>query len=239
MDRIIYLVSANYVSAGTFRRLAVQLEESAPCFAQAIRLEGTGAGVWQALDAAKTEGATRIELRPVGLPFSESLARWLPGAVGSWLAQQTDTFDVFLADVVQEDVAVVRTAARARVALRRIEPTPLGHKGKGWDAPPAFKHHLLVCAGPRCHLLDAPSLADALKHEINAAALSRDCLVTTTGCLFPCNQGPVAVHYPIGDWYRLPDISAVRRFVSEVLGQGAALAHFRIHQTGARTHEDA
>ncbi|WP_443089953.1 (2Fe-2S) ferredoxin domain-containing protein, partial [Yoonia sp.] len=62
-------------------------------------------------------------------------------------------------------------------------------------------------------------------------------LVTTTGCLFPCNQGPSLVHYPAGHWYRIPDASALRRFVSEALVAGRILSDLHYHTTGA-VYED-
>ncbi len=234
VTHIIYLLSASYVSAGKFGRLAAKLEAAAPAPAKAIRLEGRGEGLWAALDGARTSGATRIELRPVGLPFSQSLERWLPRAAGAWLARQADPHAITIefAMAPQEDLSVVETAARAKVPLRRVEPTPGGHRGKGWDAPPAFRHHILVCTGPRCHLHDAPSLIDALKQELAAAGLSQDCLVTSTGCLFPCNKGPVLVHYPAGHWYRVADLGDVRRFVTQAIARGMPIKDLIHHQSG-------
>ncbi|WP_170331957.1 (2Fe-2S) ferredoxin domain-containing protein [Ruegeria arenilitoris] len=239
MDAFIYLISANYVSQSRFRHLANALIEAAPTEARAVRLEASGDGLWHALDDLTEQGAKRIELRPIGLPFSQSLENWLPNAAASWLHRRTITApELFFAKPLQMDSDVIRAAANADVLLKPIRPKPSGELGKGWDSPPAFRHHLLVCAGPRCHLKDAPNLVDALKKELGHAGKSSECLVATTGCLFPCNAGPVIVHYPHGDWYRVENLDDIRTFVSQALCAGTTPRSLLIHQTGD-THEPA
>ncbi|KAJ55816.1 hypothetical protein ACMU_08560 [Actibacterium mucosum KCTC 23349] len=237
MDAYIYLISATYVSQSRFLQLAKALEGAAPVPAKAVRLEATGNAMWRVLDTFTAQGAQRIELRPVGLPFSQSLEKWLPGAAGSWLCQQGPNAPaLFLAGPADLDHLVVQSAATAQVPLTPVHPQPHGEIGKGWDHPPAFRHHLLVCAGPRCHLKDAPNLVDALKAELGRANLGADCLITTTGCLFPCNNGPVIVHYPQGHWYRLTDTNDIRTFVAQALRGGRTPQNLLIHKTG-ETHE--
>ncbi len=233
MQARLYLVSANKVSESKFRQLATALEASAPCAALTIRLENSGDGLWAALDQLTQKGADRIELRPIGLPFSQSLETWLPGAAGSWLAQhEGDAPDLFMAQSPQADRDAIASMATANVALRPIQAKPNGELGKGWDQPPDFRHHLLVCTGPRCHVKNAPNLALALKAELGKARMTADCLVTTTGCVFPCNAGPVIVHYPHGNWYRISDLADLRTFVAQALRQGDIPQHLLIHQTG-------
>lgn len=239
MDARIYLISASYVSQSRFRALAGGLVAAAPCTADAVRLEASGGGLWQALDNMAAQGAARIELRPVGLPFSQSLEAWLPGAVGAWLARQDGARpEILLAAAPQADETVLHRVARAQVDLTPVRPQPDGELGKGWDSPPGHRHHLLVCTGPRCHLKDAPSLLEALKAELGRARIAAQCLVTSTGCLFPCNSGPVVVHYPKGNWYRVRDLAEVRRLVADALCAGTAPDDLLIRQSG-ETHEFA
>lgn len=237
MDATLYLISAQYVSARRFGALADALVAACPGPARAVRLEGAGDGLWAALDVLAGQGARRVELRPIGLPFSQSLERWLPKAAGRWQSQHPDVA-LLWAKPLDADPAVIAAAARAQVDLTPVRPDPHGHIGKGWDKPPAMRHHILVCAGPRCHLHDAPGLAETLKHEIGRAGIAEKCLVTTTGCLFPCNQGPALVHYPAGHWYRIPDQDAVRRFVSQALVAGQSPHDLLFHTTG-ETYETA
>lgn len=237
MEATLYLISGSYVSARRANTLIARLEAMAPGLARAIRLESDGAGLWAALDALRDQGAATITLRPVGLPFSQSLERWLPGAAASWLDRQPAPAPALrIAGSVEDCPTTLAAAARADVPVYDIAPQRDGHIGKGWDDVPPMRHHLLVCAGPRCHLRDAPALADVLKTELGRAGIADECLITTTGCAFPCNRGPVVVHYPAGDWYRLPDSAAVRRFAG-ALASGKRLTEFHFHTTGDPAHE--
>lgn len=228
MQATLYLISQAYVSAGRMARMTETLLAATPGKAAVVRLEREGAGLWRALDALAAEGAREITLRPLGLPVSQSLLAWLPGAAGEWLSRAGNTaITLWMAEEAAADGGVLTTIATGTPARVAIPPDPQGAMGKGWDAPPAHRHHILVCTGPRCHLRDAPDLAAILKSEIGRAGLDRDCLVTTTGCLFPCNAGPSLVVYPLGDWFSLPDAAAVRAFVQTVLRNGAPLPQYQ------------
>ena len=68
-------------------------------------------------------------------------------------------------------------------------------------------HHILVCCSFRvggeakgaCHKKDSPSLLPYLEEEILDRGL--DALVSSTGCMKQCEDGPVLVVYPEGHWY--------------------------------------
>ena len=72
-----------------------------------------------------------------------------------------------------------------------------------------------------------------LKDELKAAGVFDRCLTTRTGCIYPCNRGPVLALYPHGHWYRLPDVAATRRFVREVLVDGGTADDLRFHTAKA------
>jgi (2Fe-2S) ferredoxin len=69
------------------------------------------------------------------------------------------------------------------------------------------KHHFFVCASFRvsgepqgvCHKKEATNLLQYLENEILDRGL--DAVVSSTGCLKMCTQGPVMVEYPTGRWY--------------------------------------
>ena len=107
----------------------------------------------------------------------------------------------------------------------------------GWTDPPDFDFHLLVCTGPRCQMRDASSLSHILKAECAEAGIAKRCLTTTTGCIFPCNKGPVVAVYPQGDWFHVPDRTAARRLVREVLCEGFTLPDLHFH-TARRARAD-
>ncbi|MBB5720568.1 (2Fe-2S) ferredoxin [Loktanella ponticola] len=234
MQATLYLISQSYVSGRNLRGVMDGLCAATSGRAEAVRLERDGENMWQALSRLTSEGACEITLRPVGLPFSQSLMKWLPGAVGEWLARDENAgCTLWLADDSATDTDILTAIAHAPVSRTQVQPKIQGSMGNGWDAPPAHAHHILVCNGPRCHLRDAPDLLGLLKAEINRLSIGDNCLLTSTGCLFPCNTGPVVVVYPRGDWFRLPDAAAVRRFADVVLRQNKALPEFQTFKTGA------
>lgn len=212
------LVSASYVSNRKFAALAQALMAASQVPCNVVRLEHTGDNMFDALDAASAQGAQKIVLRPVGIPFSQSLRKWVPNAAGDWLARQPeDTIQLAIADDLDEDLELLKLVANRPYQTAPIEAKIDGMSGKGWDAPPSFEHHLLVCTGPRCHMRGSFGLLAPLKDAIDKAGLSSKCLIASTGCLFPCNNGPVLVHYPKGDWYQLNSAQDVATFVNEVL----------------------
>lgn len=69
-------------------------------------------------------------------------------------------------------------------------------------------HHIFVCSSFRvngeakgvCQKKDSGSLIQYLEDEISDRGL--DALVSTTGCLNLCNNGPVMMIYPDNYWYK-------------------------------------
>ncbi len=83
----------------------------------------------------------------------------------------------------------------------------------------AYRRHVLICTGPKC-CSDAEGLAAwetlkaALKDTGNA------CFRTKVGCLRVCAEGPIAVVYPEGTWYRNMTAERIPQLVAEHLQQG-------------------
>jgi (2Fe-2S) ferredoxin len=68
-------------------------------------------------------------------------------------------------------------------------------------------HHILVCASFRgteakgkCIKKESMQLIPYLEEEITDRGMSA--MVSSTGCLKLCEEGPVLVVYPEGYWYR-------------------------------------
>lgn len=218
-DAILYLITQPYLSAKRLRALTNGLVSATSVPSAVARMEGVGQGVMSSLDGLVANGARSILVQPVGLPFSDSLAAWLPGALAHWLAQdRPEQINLTLASdqVGQQDVLdVVARSARDGVAQAQpIDPADASIDNPGWQEPPPFKHHLLVCSGPRCTFRETGTVRQALEAELRRAGIADDCLVTLTGCMFPCNQGPIVAQYPAGRWYRLQSPSDVARFAT-------------------------
>lgn len=234
-DAILFLVSQPYLSGRRLKALQSGLTRACPIPCAVVRMEGKNAGPMTALDALVGEGARSILVQPVGIPFSDSLFAWLPGALSHWQRERgrTDVHLTLARDQI-EDTAVLTALATSSLGnadtATPIDPAQGSIDGAGWDEVPSFKHHLLVCNGPRCNFREAGPLRTVLAEELARQGMARDCLVATTGCLFPCNNGPVVAHYPAGRWYRLANPAEVSRFVSTVIKAGEPLPECVIHE---------
>lgn len=234
-DSILFLVSQPYLKGRRLKALQAGLTRACPVPCAVVRMEGREAGPMSALDALAAQGARNILVQPVGIPFSDSLFAWLPGALAHWQRKSAIAgMRLRLAQDQIEDEAVLSALAASALdkaeTAAPIDPDKGSIDGAGWDEVPAFRHHLLVCTGPRCNFRESGPLRTVLAEELARAGLARECLVATTGCLFPCNRGPVVAHYPSGHWYRLADQSAVARFVATVLKRGQPLPDLLIHE---------
>ncbi|TVT76937.1 MAG: (2Fe-2S) ferredoxin domain-containing protein [Denitromonas halophila] len=97
-----------------------------------------------------------------------------------------------------------------------------------------YKHHLLVCTGPRCTPNDE---SDALFHRLGdvlkAAGLTTgEARVkrTRTGCFAACQGGPVMCIQPDGVWYYNVTPANLQRIVTEHLLGGAAVEELVFHR---------
>ena len=78
------------------------------------------------------------------------------------------------------------------------------------------KHHILICTSSRiagdpvgaCTRRNSSELIQYIESEITDRALD-GILVTNTGCLKVCDDGPVMVIYPEGHWYGKLDEAAI------------------------------
>lgn len=231
-DWILFACSVANLSKGGFQRLELICAGATDRPHMLVRLEDMGRSLFEALDEMRRGGARTIRLQPIGLPFPESLLAWLPGALASW--QERPVNSAVSVSIGPEPARAGGAAAKMLKRVLALHARPLDNTapslGKpGWQDPPDFDFHLLVCTGPRCHVRDGASLSHMLKAECAEAGIAGRCLTTTTGCMFPCNRGPMIAVYPQGDWFHLPDRAAVRRFVREVLCEGRALPEFHFH----------
>lgn len=165
----------------------------------------------EALQQCAETGARQIVVQPIFLPADYNLQRWLAKVIMRWYSQWTGAaVEVCLADSLGDhpalQTAVIEAVQAVQPYLRNVADTPPDNwenDPAGWSNIPAHTHHVFFCQGPRCTALGAAELAVCLRQCLkeHQSSPNQRVLVTQSGCLYPCNLGPLMVVYPEGTWY--------------------------------------
>ena len=214
--------------------LACRLRSACPeWLVEVAILEQGGPSLPQALDACQQASAGTIVVLPVFLPLENATRNWLRFLARRWLERLPAPARVLLAgpfdnpgnlaNAVMEsvDLALQSGAAVATANDQAGAPDP------DWSVIPPHSYHVLFCQGPRCTAAGAAEVGAWLRMRLKDAGLDRGpgyVLAARTGCLYPCNLGPVMVVYPDGTWYCGLDEDAVSRIVDRHFVNGEPLS---------------
>ncbi len=100
-----------------------------------------------------------------------------------------------------------------------------------------FKYHIFFCTNRRedgsacCANADAQAMRDFAKQRTKALGIAgrEGCVrVNSAGCLNRCGEGPVAVVYPDGVWYRYASRDDVNEIVEEHLLHGRVVERLKL-----------
>ena len=83
-----------------------------------------------------------------------------------------------------------------------------------------YRAHVLVCAGAGCVSSGCHAVKDALNESLAVNGLNEEVRVLETGCMGPCDMGPVLVVYPEGVFYRRVTPEGATQIVEEHLLKG-------------------
>lgn len=217
-------------SAKELSSLAGSLRSAGPeWLIEVALLEQGGPSLPQALDACRQAGAGTIVVLPVFLPLESATRNWLRFLARRWLERSHVPVRVLLAGPFDNPRNLVDAAAESvALALQSGAPVATANEQTGapdpdWSVIPPHSHHVLFCQGPRCTAAGAAELGAYLRKRLKDEGLDSGpghVLAARTGCLYPCNLGPVMVVYPEGTWYCGLDEDAVSRIVESHFRKG-------------------
>jgi (2Fe-2S) ferredoxin len=184
-------------------------------------LQGGEPSLTRLLDELHADGVTQVRLEPVSTDDLTYARSWVGRVAAHWHRQQVDP-------------PVLHFGSRTITGREAPLSSP------AWERPPAHRHHLLLCRGPRCSARGSDATYRALVGAVVEHGLTDDdVLMAQTGCLFPCNHGPVAVVHPDGAWYGPLTPDDTDRLVREHLVAGRPLADLRLETETASIEGEA
>jgi (2Fe-2S) ferredoxin len=173
-------------------------------------LEQGGPSLPDALEACRKAGVEQIIVLPAFIPLEVATRNWLRFVARRWLDETGAPVRVVFADSLADHPGtgeaakeLVRQASQRGVSLASIGQNP-GTPEPDWSVIPPHNYHVLFCHGPRCAAAGAADLGAFFRKRLSDTGMdegSGQVLAARTGCLYPCNLGPVMVVYPDGIWY--------------------------------------
>ncbi len=88
-----------------------------------------------------------------------------------------------------------------------------------------YRSHVLVCAGAGCVSSGCKAVEDALVAEVKKLGLEKEVRIVETGCMGPCDLGPVIVVYPEGVFYKKVKPQDAVEIANEHLLKGRLVEH--------------
>ena len=97
-----------------------------------------------------------------------------------------------------------------------------------------YRSHVLVCAGAGCVSSGCKAVESALIDGLKRFNLEKEVRVVETGCMGPCDMGPILVVYPEGVFYRKVKPEDVGDIVEQHLLKGRIVERLLYTTPGTR-----
>lgn len=88
---------------------------------------------------------------------------------------------------------------------------------------------MLICCGSGCVSAGALKIKEKIHEALTAKGLSNEINIIETGCMGPCDYGPVMVVYPEGVFYKKVTLEDVEELVEEHFVKGRPLKRLMLH----------
>ena len=205
-------------------------------------LEQGGPSVADALATVASAGVEKVVVLPAFMPLENATRNWLRFVARRWREQTGAQVEVVIAEPLAGQTGVKDAAARlvSEAALVPSPPVYRDHREgtpvPDWSVIPPHNYHVLFCNGPRCTAAGAADLAAFLRKRLKEEGLEEGpghVLAARTGCLYPCNLGPVMVVYPEGTWYCGLDQSVLLEIVERHFLHGETVASHALRPSPA------
>lgn len=205
------------------------------CVVAEAVVDREGPSLPKALEACAGGGFGRVVVVPASFSVDRALLRWLEKVARRWARGREGTVpEVVFARSIAEHRVVMEALREVVAGVEGGEGTPARPSGSledpaGWSVIPPHERHVLTCTGPRCTARGAWRLWERLGRRLNEVrpeGRGEDVLVARTGCLYPCNVGPMMVVYPEGSWHCVVDERAVDEIVEGHLVAGVTVREY-------------
>lgn len=198
----------------------------------------TGPSIPDVLDGLVARGVRAALVIPVAFPADPTMTAWLAGALSAWrLEHAGGDFDLRVGPPVEQfldvDAAVSAALAAPPEKIRDIATVKPSMGKPGWTDVPEHARQVFFCLGSRCAHRKALPLYQHMRtlmkgvRPLNSGPQRAMCV--RTGCLYPCNQGPLLIVQPDGVWYGNLDEQLLERIVHEHLLEGRPVKEAIVH----------
>lgn len=121
-----------------------------------------------------------------------------------------------------DELAKIKESRRAALKIREGVPSA------------TEKAHVMMCGGAGCISSKCLDVVDAMKEALSKNGIADQVQIILTGCMGPCDMGPVAIVYPDATFYRRLKPKDAEAIVEEHIMKGNIVQRLLYRSPGAK-----
>lgn len=118
--------------------------------------------------------------------------------------------------------------AKIKESMQEVLKVRQGEPSEAWKA------HIMVCGGQGCISSNCMDVVDAIKESVAKNGLEEKVKIVLTGCMGPCDMGPVMIVYPDGTFYRRVRPKDAEAIIEEHVMKGNPVTRLLYRSPGAK-----